>query len=375
MAVRFSNNAATELASGVGPSDTSITVVDGSLFPALGAGDYTYVTLDADTDPPLREIVRVTAIAGNTLTVVRAQDGSTASAFGAGAKVELRLTAALLNDVATEASVTNWADVQNKPDPTLTLTGDVTGTVTFTDLGNATLTTSINGYNNSNWDAAYSWGDHSTAGYLVSNSDGSDLQDVRAETVEVTIKNVSGAPIAKGTPVHQTGTSGASTFEVVAADASNAALMPAHFVAAETLANQAEGRGILMGRISGVDTSSFSEGDTIYVAIGGGYTNSPPTGEGGLIQNLGTITRVDANNGGGEVMGAGRSAATPNLNDGNIFIGNASNQASTASLSLSVSNLPHYNNVNWDTAYSWGDHASQGYATTSDAIAMAIALG
>ena len=66
MAVRFSNNAATELASGVGPSDTSITVVDGSLFPALGAGDYTYVTLDADTDPPLREIVRVTAIAGNT---------------------------------------------------------------------------------------------------------------------------------------------------------------------------------------------------------------------------------------------------------------------------------------------------------------------
>ena len=100
MAVKFSNNAATELASSIGISDTSITVVDGSLFPALAAGDYTYVTLDADTNPALREIVRVTAISGNTLTVVRAQDGTSAAAFDAGAKVELRLTAALLNDIA-----------------------------------------------------------------------------------------------------------------------------------------------------------------------------------------------------------------------------------------------------------------------------------
>lgn len=143
MAVKFSNNAATELASSIGTSDTSISVVDGSLFPALGAGDYTYVTLDADTDTPLREIVKVTAVSGNTLTVVRAQDGTTAAAFDAGAKVELRLTAALLNDVATEASATDWATVQNKPDPTVYLSGDVTGQGTMTDLGDVTISVTV----------------------------------------------------------------------------------------------------------------------------------------------------------------------------------------------------------------------------------------
>jgi hypothetical protein len=225
---------------------------------------------------------------------------------------------------------------------------------------------SATGGNSDNWNTAYGWGDHSTAGYLVSDGDGSDLQDVRAETVEVNLKNVSGSSIAKGTPVHQTGTSGTATFEVVPALAGTASTMPAHFIAGETLANQAEGRGILMGRISGVDTSSFSEGDTIYVGASGGFTNSAPTGEGNQVQNLGTVTKVHATNGGGEVYGAGRSNATPNLNNGNIFIGNGSNQAVTASLSTSVSGLSHYNNTNWDTAYSWGDHSTQGYLTSAD---------
>ncbi|NBS68928.1 hypothetical protein EBT31_08420, partial [bacterium] len=101
MSVKFSNNATTELASSIGTSDTSITVVDASKFPILTAGDYTYVTLDTDTASPTREIVKVTAIAGNVLTVARGQDGTSPASFAAGTKVELRLTAALLNDVAS----------------------------------------------------------------------------------------------------------------------------------------------------------------------------------------------------------------------------------------------------------------------------------
>ena len=290
MAVKFSNNFSTFLSGGISPTDTTITLQSVAGLPSLGTGDYTYLTIDSDTFPPTLEVVKVTAIDAVTeqVTVERGQDGFTPAFFASGAKVELRLSAILLNDVADEASVTNWADILNKPN------------------------------------------------LLLTDGDGSDLQDVRAETLEVIIKNVSGAEIAKGTPVHQTGFAGAGTFEVVPADASNVSLMPAHFIAGETLAVDTEGRGILMGRITGVNTSAFAEGDTIYVAVGGGYTNSAPTGEGNLIQNLGTVTRVDATNGGGEVMGAGRSAATPNLNDGNIFIGNASNQAETKSLFTAV---------------------------------------
>ena len=357
MAVKFSNNFSTFLSGGITASDTTITLQSVSGLPTLGSGDYTYLTIDSDTVSPTLEIVKVTAVNTGTgeVTVTRAQDGTTASSFSSGAKVELRLTAILLNDVSDEASTTDWPDVLNKPDPTLTITGDITGSATFTDLASASLTATA------------------SADLLRVDGDGSDLTDVRAETVEVTVKNVSGGSLAKGTPVHQTGTSGSSTFEVVAANASSASLMPAHFVLLETLADQAEGRGLLMGRISGVDTSAFSEGDTIYVAAGGGYTNAAPSGEGNLIQNLGTVTNVDATNGGGEVMGAGRSAATPNLNNGNIFIGDASNQATTASLSTSVSNAGFATTTYVDTAVA--DLVDSAPAALDTLNELAAALG
>ena len=102
MAVVFSNNATTTLTSNISSGATSITVADGSVFPALSGSDYTYLTFEAPLTND-KEIVKLTARSGNTLTVVRAQDGTSASAFSAGDKCELRITAALLNDLNTEA--------------------------------------------------------------------------------------------------------------------------------------------------------------------------------------------------------------------------------------------------------------------------------
>jgi len=59
------------------------------------------VTLD-NGDGTTVEIVKVTNISGTTLTVTRAQDSTSAAAFSAGAKVELRVTAAVLQDVKDE---------------------------------------------------------------------------------------------------------------------------------------------------------------------------------------------------------------------------------------------------------------------------------
>ena len=103
MSVLFSNNASTTLSAGVGDSATSITVADGSVFPAISGSDYVYLTLEVDSDPDLKEIVKCTARSGNTLTIVRAQDGTSARTFSTADKCELRLTAAGLNDVATQA--------------------------------------------------------------------------------------------------------------------------------------------------------------------------------------------------------------------------------------------------------------------------------
>jgi hypothetical protein len=213
----------------------------------------------------------------------------------------------------------------------------------------------------SNWDTAYSWGDHSLVGYItdLSSFTTTDLTEgtnlyytdervddrvnaliipglgittayddtagtltVESDTIEELCKNGTGSTILKGTPVYQTGTAG-NAMVIAPADASSAATMPAVGVLSQDLVAEAEGNLILMGRISGVDTSAFGEGDIIYVASGGGYTNVRPTGQSVLVQNLGRVTKVHASNGGGVIMGAGRSNDVPNLTDGNVFIGNA----------------------------------------------------
>ena len=144
MAVVFSNNAASTLQSGITSSATSITLLSGASFPSLSGSDYTYVTLE-DVNGH-REIVKATARSGNTLTVVRAQDGTSARAYISGDKCELRLTAALLNEVAQQAdtdtnttytagtglSLTGTQFENTAPDQTVSLTGAGAATVTGT---------------------------------------------------------------------------------------------------------------------------------------------------------------------------------------------------------------------------------------------------
>ena len=100
MAVKFGNNAATLLAANASSSTTTLTVDDGAVFPTLSGADYTYITLEDAAEN--REVVKLTAVSSNTLTVVRAQDGTSARAFAIADKCELRITAALLNGIAPQ---------------------------------------------------------------------------------------------------------------------------------------------------------------------------------------------------------------------------------------------------------------------------------
>ena len=82
MAMKFTNNATTTLASGITNSATSLTVASGTgtLFPTLTGSQYFYCTLQGAAGTPI-EIVQVTARSTDTFTIVRAQDGTSASAF------------------------------------------------------------------------------------------------------------------------------------------------------------------------------------------------------------------------------------------------------------------------------------------------------
>lgn len=112
MGVKFKNNAASFLDTAISAADLGLTVVfgDGTLFPAAGAGDYFYLTLEA-TDGTY-EIVKVTARSGDSMTIARAQEGTTALAFAAGTAAELRITnQGLLDKFAEDNLSANSVDL------------------------------------------------------------------------------------------------------------------------------------------------------------------------------------------------------------------------------------------------------------------------
>ena len=101
MGIKLSNNAFGTLAAGINSSATSITLTSGqgARFPTLSAGDYFYATL-IDTSNNL-EIVKCTARSTDVLTVVRGQESTTARAYSAGDRIEIRITAQTFLDATT----------------------------------------------------------------------------------------------------------------------------------------------------------------------------------------------------------------------------------------------------------------------------------
>lgn len=127
----YKNNATATLSANISSSATSLTVAagQGALFPAaVTGGDYFYATLVSSTGTI--EIVKVTNRSTDTFTVVRAQDGTSASAFDSGSKIELRIVAAGMNEKlsTTGGTVTGSLTIQGA---TTITSGTITG---ITDL-------------------------------------------------------------------------------------------------------------------------------------------------------------------------------------------------------------------------------------------------
>lgn len=97
MGIKVSNNAYGILAASITDSATTLSLNsgEGARFPTLGGSDYFYLTL-IDTSNNI-EIVKVTARASDTMTIVRAQDGTTAKAYAVNSRAELRPVAALFD--------------------------------------------------------------------------------------------------------------------------------------------------------------------------------------------------------------------------------------------------------------------------------------
>lgn len=156
----FANNADSSL-NGAIASDTAVLVLktgEGDKFPSPTNGDFFLVTLfqRVGVTELNHEVVKCTSRTGDTLTVIRAQEGTAAKAFNSGDLVELRLTAGTLvnkadaSDLSTKLDKTggslsgalNLAATIDIASATTTAIGavnsnsvQITGTVSITSLG------------------------------------------------------------------------------------------------------------------------------------------------------------------------------------------------------------------------------------------------
>jgi len=91
--LKVKNRASSSLTATISATDTSLTVStgDGAKFPDSNF----HITID-------NEILLCTSRTNDTLTVTRAQEGTTAATHSAGALVQLRVTAAIIEELQTE---------------------------------------------------------------------------------------------------------------------------------------------------------------------------------------------------------------------------------------------------------------------------------
>lgn len=175
---------------------------------------------------------------------------------------------------------------------------------------------------------------------LAVNDSGTALE-YRDITIIETVKNVSASTITKGTPVHATGWSESDgAAEVEPADAANGLtdLMPCIGLAEEDIASGEVGTIIVVGVLESVTTNTYGVdvGDILYVAPGGGLTGTRPTGT-NIIQPVAVILKI-AGGGGGvlQVASVSQGASIPNVQNGEIIVGDASNVGQSVAMSGEV---------------------------------------
>lgn len=162
----------------------------------------------------------------------------------------------------------------------------------------------------------------------------------------IELEVVAGERLSKGDVVYVAGHSGNTPQVSKALSNAHGAKMPAIGVAKQAINSGNTGYIVVQGLIKGINTSAFAEGDVLYVSptVAGKVVNTAPTGEENKIQNVGKVIN-SAGSGSVLVTGAGRFNATSALDEGNIFLGNASNQSVTANLDLAVSDLGYQKNI------------------------------
>jgi hypothetical protein len=206
----------------------------------------------------------------------------------------------------------------------------------------------------------YPTADNGTKSFIQTDGNGNlSLQYVDA--VFETVRNMSGIVLSKGTPIYISGSTGDNGNAYVA-DAADASKMPAMYIVGEDLAIGATGIALCHGLIEGVNTTGYPAGTIIYVAEGGGWTLSRPSGSASIVQVLGVVQKEGV--GGQGVVVNQLEATLPNLQTGYTWIGNGGNQP-TATPTSSFASLTDLSLLNAFTASQETKNNTLGVYTSS----------
>jgi hypothetical protein len=99
--------------------------------------------------------------------------------------------------------------------------------------------------------------------------------------ISLEVRNNSGASIAKGTPVYISGYSTKPT--IAKSDSDNLTTFPVIGITQSAITDGSDGVIIVSGIFEDVNTSSYTAGDILYVANGGGLTDTIPAGGSGAV--------------------------------------------------------------------------------------------
>jgi hypothetical protein len=139
--VMLNNNAESRLGSSLSSGATTLSVAsgEGTKFPSPSGGNWFPLTLISASGA--LEIVKCTARAVDVLTITRAQEGTAATAFSVGDRVELRLTALALSEKIQKGSTSVQVGQSTTASQNFNLRAPVDGTLRLS-RGNAGAETS-----------------------------------------------------------------------------------------------------------------------------------------------------------------------------------------------------------------------------------------
>lgn len=195
-------------------------------------------------------------------------------------------------DTALQSQITsNDSDIATLGTSKVPYTG-ATGDV---NLGlNGLLAQSIQITGGTGTEGTFTWNADENTVDLIQN--GVSLQ--LGQEVHINIRNNSGATIANGSPVYVNGTLGASGRLLVGLMIADGSIDPKYFigVATEEILDGADGKATWFGKVRGIDTTIYGEGQTLYVSetVAGEWQTTEPTAPNPTIEAAFTINSKNA---------------------------------------------------------------------------------